>query len=86
MYIHAESVECSDGALRLVSESGVTTDSGVGRLEICFQGVWGAVYDANWTAVDAAVTCRELGFDPRGGFVVRIKQSCRSTSCVRTAC
>ena len=65
----AESAECSDGALRLVSDSGISTESGVGRLEICYQGVWGAVYDANWTAIDAAVTCQEFGFDPRGIYV-----------------
>ena len=37
-----------------------------GRLEICYQGVWGAVYDTDWSAQDAAVTCQDLGFDPRG--------------------
>ena len=37
-----------------------------GRLEICFQGVWGALFDNDWSEVDAAVTCQELGFDQRG--------------------
>ena len=63
--ICADRVVCSDGDLRLVNE---TQQTGVreGRLEICFQGVWGAVYDTLWTAEEAAVTCQNLGFDPKG--------------------
>ena len=41
-----------------------------GRLEICFQGVWGAVYDIDWTAIDAAVTCQQLGFNPKGETII----------------
>ncbi len=67
-------VECSDGEKRLVPdvrpvdsrESRQIEVVREGRLEICFQGVWGAVYDANWTAIDAAVTCQEFGFAPKG--------------------
>ena len=72
--------ECSDGEMRLVPDSQLIRPVGPrgpreiepvreGRLEICYQGVWGAVYDANWTAIDAAVTCQEFGFDPRGTHV-----------------
>ncbi len=34
-----------------------------GRLEICYRGIWGSVYDTDWTGLDAAVTCQDLGFD-----------------------
>ena len=37
-----------------------------GRLEICYQGIWGAVYDPDWSALDAAVTCQQLNFEPKG--------------------
>ena len=62
-----ERSECSDGDERLVNEF-QQTGEGVreGRLEICYQGVWGAVYDTDWSAQDAAVTCQDLGFEPEG--------------------
>ena len=37
-----------------------------GRVEICYQGVWGAVFDTDWSAMDAAVTCQQLGFQAKG--------------------
>ena len=63
--LYTERSECSDGTLRLINEF-QQTDVREGRLEICFQGVWGAVYDTDWSARDAAVTCQELGFEPEG--------------------
>ena len=63
-----ERVQCLDGEMRLVSSSRETEDVREGRLEICYQGVWGAVYDPAWTAIDAALTCQQLGFDPRGTY------------------
>ena len=52
--------------MRLVNDSQASQNVSSGRLEICSQGVWGAVYDTNWTAVDAAVTCKQMGFSPKG--------------------
>ena len=37
--------------------------SNEGRVEICYQNVWGAVYDQNWSEFDAAVVCSQLNFD-----------------------
>ena len=37
-----------------------------GRVEMCYQNVWGAVYDQNWSQFDAAVACAQLNFS-RGG-------------------
>lgn len=37
-----------------------------GRVEICVKGVWGAIFDMGWSALDAAITCRQLGFELEG--------------------
>ncbi|XP_067684965.1 deleted in malignant brain tumors 1 protein-like isoform X2 [Haliotis asinina] len=54
---------CTDhtpGDIRLVDGSG----SGEGRLEVCYNGIWGGVCDNDFTANAAAVTCRQLGYSP----------------------
>ena len=37
-----------------------------GRIEICFQNVWGAIYDTNFSNMDAAVACHQLGYSRYG--------------------
>ena len=55
---------CDDNDVRLVG--GV--DQYDGRVEICFNEVWGTVCDDLWSSVDAGVACRELGFPSIGKF------------------
>ena len=51
---------CNDGEIRLVNG----TTSSEGRVEICYDGVWGSVCDKtfSWNDQDAAIVCLQLGF------------------------
>ena len=33
-----------------------------GRVEICYDGVWGSVCDNSWNNWDAAIVCLQMGF------------------------
>ena len=52
--------ECAFGDIRL--EDGLISE-GFGRVEVCFNGEWGVVCNHEFEDVDAAVACRQLGFD-----------------------
>ena len=47
---------CEEGEIRLADGNAT-----VGRVEVCFSGVWGVVCDNHWDIRDARVTCRKLG-------------------------
>ena len=55
-------VGCTHGTVRLVGG----TSSLEGRIEVCVNGLWGTVCSDGWTAVDANVACRQLGYSGSG--------------------
>ena len=53
---------CDDGDIRLVGG----TNQYEGRVEVCWNEVWGTVCHDYWSTQDGIVACRQLGFSTTG--------------------
>ena len=61
---------CQDGDVRLVGDLSAYK----GRVEVCFSQRWGVVRSEGWSARDAQVVCRQLGY-PSTGMWLYIRES-----------
>ena len=61
LYHYAGPNTCADGMVRLMMTGG--RDEKEGRVEMCYNGVWGTVCADGWDEVDANVVCNQLGYD-----------------------
>ena len=53
---------CDEGSVRL---AGGTANKN-GRVEVCYNGVWGTVCESGWSLSDAIVVCKQLGLTREG--------------------
>ena len=53
---------CTNGQVRLMD--GIIENEG--RVEVCVNGVWGAVCDQGFTKTDANIICKQLGLPDTG--------------------
>ena len=55
-------IDCNDGDIRLAGGGSMME----GRVEMCYDGVWGTVCQNAWNSADATVVCRQLSFSSSG--------------------
>ena len=59
---------CTNGDIRLMN--GTEPSVREGRVEICYNNVYGTICDDRWDTVDARVVCRQLGLNRSEGNII----------------
>ena len=54
-----DTLQCHETDVRVID--GRTANDG--RVQICYNGLWGSVCDDSWDERDAKVVCRQLGYE-----------------------
>ena len=55
---HVQHSNCTTGEIRLTDG----TTQYEGRVEVCINGVWGAICDSGWDTREAYAVCHQLGY------------------------
>lgn len=62
--IDTSTTTCNNGDVRLIGGP----SSMLGRVEFCYNNIWGTICNDNWDDNDAQVVCRQLGFSDVGEY------------------
>ena len=65
-FTHCMSELCVNGSIRLAS----TTYNNQGIVEVCVNNTWGTICPDYWDTDDAAVACRQLGYNGTGIIII----------------
>ena len=55
---------CIDGGIRIIPSNARSAIKG--RVEVCFNGIWGTICSLYWDDQDASVACKQLGYSAEG--------------------
>ena len=64
---------CGNGDVRLVGGANYLE----GRVEMCYNKLWGSVCHRSWDTADANVVCEQLGHQPTGTLICAFRERYR---------